>query len=118
MGKETGKSGIPQTHAITMWDFSWIERAIAVLREHTELPLTFSLVGLPRDENGKPLTGGFEFLDLWEPHLWMVHGNGGEFYKRVGYDYARRPVNSGHHAGKCFGSAPWILLALEAPMFL
>jgi Sugar-binding cellulase-like len=67
----------------------WMERAISTLRDHTELPLTFSLVGLPRDNEGHVVTDGFGFLDLWEPHLWMVHGNKDEFYKKVGYDYPR-----------------------------
>ena len=65
----------------------WMQQAIGVLKAQYPLPMTYSLVGLPTTEFGEPLN--LEFFDFWEPHLWMVHANKDEFYKRIGYSYQR-----------------------------
>ncbi len=67
----------------------WMRRATTLLRQHTNLPLTFSLVGLPRDSDHHLVTEDWDFLDFWETHIWMVQGNHDEFYKTIGYDFPR-----------------------------
>ena len=66
----------------------WMRESIATLREaYPGLPYTFSntgSVGIETERNED-----LSFLDFLEPHLWMVHGNNNEFYRRIGYTCAR-----------------------------
>ncbi len=66
----------------------WMRESIAVLKDkYPKLPYTFSFTGEVTKET---LTrGDISMLDFLEPHIWMVNGNGGEFYKEVGYQYER-----------------------------
>jgi len=97
----------------------WMRRAIAVVKEEFNLPTTFSIVGLPRDEMKNVLTSDWDYLDFWEPHLWMVHANGDEFNRRIGYSYPRWD-SSGYEnivsvAGPIYASNPdyWLGLLSE-----
>lgn len=75
-------------HGPGEWDspasLDWMRRAIAIVRErYPEMPLTFST-------NSRPHRYGevsVDFLDFFEPHLWMASANTGDFYTRVGYRY-------------------------------
>ena len=62
--------------------------SIAVLEEqYPDIPYTFSFTG---EVNNETLSKGpFEMLDFLEPHIWMTSYNGGEFYRKVGYNYER-----------------------------
>ncbi|MEN1784512.1 MAG: cellulase-like family protein [Bacteroidota bacterium] len=65
-----------------------MRESIAVLKDkYPALPYTFSFTG---EITTDILTqGDISMLDFLEPHVWMVNGNGGEFYKEVGYQYER-----------------------------
>jgi hypothetical protein len=61
----------------------WMEQAAETIRAvYPRLPLTFSL--WPDARFG---AGDLPFLDLLDPHIWMVQC--GEFYEQVGYHYER-----------------------------
>ena len=77
---------------IGWWDtpesVRWMRESIAVLKDkYPDLPYTFSFTG---EITRETLTrGDISMLDFLEPHIWMVNGNKGEFYKKVGYQYER-----------------------------
>lgn len=77
---------------IGWWDtevsIQWMNESIAVLRQkYPEIPYTFSFTG---DVNESTLEkGDISMLDFLEPHIWMVNGNDGEFYKTVDYNFER-----------------------------
>lgn len=66
----------------------WMQDSIGVLRARfPDLAYTFSFTGEVNGESaGK---AEYPMLDFLEPHIWMVSGNGGEFYREVGYAYDR-----------------------------
>jgi hypothetical protein len=62
---------------------NWMKPAIEILKkEFPEMPFTFSI-----EPNKHLATNSVGFFDLLEPHIWMVHENDGEFYKKVDYNY-------------------------------
>jgi hypothetical protein len=62
--------------------------AIEVVRAaYPQLPYTFSFTGEITEETLDK--GDLSMLDFLEPHIWMSSSFGGEFYKRVGYNYER-----------------------------
>jgi hypothetical protein len=77
---------------IGWWDSDesvrWMNQSIEMLRNHyPEIPYTFSFTGeVNQDILNK---GDLSMLDFYEPHIWMVNGNKGEFYKEAGYNYER-----------------------------
>jgi hypothetical protein len=76
----------------TGWDTpkskQWMGDSIAVLEQkYPDIPYTFSFTG---EVNKETLSKGpFEMLDFLEPHIWMTSYKGGEFYRKVGYNYER-----------------------------
>lgn len=65
----------------------WMQASIEVVRgTFPELPLCYSFE--VRDLS-KYKGRSLGFVDLFEPHIWMVQQNGGEFYEAVGYAYER-----------------------------
>ena len=61
---------------------TWMREACTELRAaHPGIPLTFSVV------NDIPDVTDLGFLDLLEPHIWLVQN--GRFYERTGYSYQR-----------------------------
>jgi hypothetical protein len=71
------------------WGGWFTEKSIAWMKESAELfklsyphlPLTYSF-----DANESKLrTRDISYLDFLEPHIWMVHQNGNEFYNSIGY---------------------------------
>ncbi len=76
----------------TGWDTKkskqWMADSIALLKDsYPEIPYTFSFTG---EINKETISKGpFEMLDFLEPHIWMTSYNGGEFYRKVGYNYER-----------------------------
>lgn len=72
------------------WDtpesLHWIHTAIAQVRaKYLQMPLLFCLTGWP----AQYLKQNLSDLDLMDQHIWMAQENQGEFYKLVGYTYAR-----------------------------
>lgn len=88
---------------------AWMKTAIEMLRTfYPDLSYTFSHVGLL---NRPEFTGAeLSFFNLLEPHVWMVHANRDEFYRRVGYQYERFDgkgyENVVRHAERLYRSAP------------
>src|SRR5690606_6243618 len=67
----------------------WMSDAIAVVKQHyPQMACCYSYSGgmPPRLVPSDRLTGTF---DLFEPHIWMVHGNDSEFHRRIDYQYER-----------------------------
>ena len=66
----------------------WMRESVETLRsDFPELDFTFSHVGrlnLAADE-----LVDLPPLDYLDPHVWMIHANGDEFYRRVDYNYER-----------------------------
>lgn len=60
----------------------WIKESVALFKQsYPLLPTTYSF-----DANESMLrTRDISCLDFLEPHIWMVHQNGNEFYKSIGY---------------------------------
>ena len=77
---------------IEWWDtdesIRWMNESIALLRDkYPDIPYTFSFTGeVNKDILNK---GDISMLDFLDPHIWMVNGNKGEFYKEVDYNYER-----------------------------
>jgi hypothetical protein len=72
----------------TKKSLTWMQKSIDVLRRRfPELPYTFSFTGEVTSES--KFKADYAMLDFLEPHIWMVSGNGGEFYREVGYAYDR-----------------------------
>ncbi len=74
------------------WDdpasLAWMAESVAVVRgAYPDLAYTYSHVG--RLNARQAFAGDVSFLDFLEPHVWMVHGNDSEFYRRVDYHYER-----------------------------
>lgn len=73
------------------WDqpasLAWMQKAIALVRErYPQVPLFFSVAtGQMRSFEEHDLS----YFDLMDPHIWMAQTREGEFYKAVGYTYAR-----------------------------
>jgi hypothetical protein len=67
------------------------ESCTSVRQEFPELPIGYSFE--PREP--AHLAGkDFSWADYFEPHLWMVQANDGEFYREVGYNYDRYSFDS------------------------
>jgi hypothetical protein len=66
----------------------WMTKSIEILKkDYPGMPYTFSFTG--EVTQGSIDKGGTGMLDFLEPHIWMVSGNGGEFYNKTGYHYAK-----------------------------
>ncbi len=68
---------------------AWMRQAIQTVRQrYPGLNYCFSFPGGPPPpaDAAEPL---HELLDLFEPHLWMAHGNDSEFHRRIDYHYER-----------------------------
>ena len=64
----------------------WMKTSVEIVREaYPELPLTYSFGDIHQPEKMKELD--LSFCDFFEPHIWMVQANNGEFYKKCGYKY-------------------------------
>lgn len=77
---------------IGWWDtdesIRWMNESIKLLKSYyPQIPYTFSFTGEITKETLNQ--GDIRMLDFLEPHIWMVNGNKGEFYKEVGYQYER-----------------------------
>ncbi len=80
---------------------NWMEGAITEFKSaYPNVDATFSPVGVPDIKVGDE--SAYDFLDLHEPHIWMVQCNDEEFHKRIGYYY------------KMFGPEEFELLAKYA----
>lgn len=65
----------------------WMKESIEIVRKvYPEMPITFSFDNTEADNYRRK---ELDFLDLYEPHIWMAQQNGQEFYKAVGYNYER-----------------------------
>ena len=66
----------------------WMQESIGVLRARfPDVACTFSFTGEVTARSIRKAE--YPMLDFLEPHIWMVSGNGGEFYREVGYAYDR-----------------------------
>jgi len=73
------------------WDkpasLEYMHKAIALVRAHyPQMPLLFSCA---EDRPESYLEHDLRDFDLFDPHIWMVQQNGGEFYILAGYAYER-----------------------------
>lgn len=61
---------------------AWMKSSVEIFKlSYPELPLTYSF-----DANEEMLrTRDISYLDFLEPHIWMVHQNGREFYNAINY---------------------------------
>lgn len=65
----------------------WMKTALAILRKvFPDIPFLFSF---DCQDVRKYNEFDTSFLDMYEHHLWMVHQNNSEFYKKVGYKDGR-----------------------------
>lgn len=64
----------------------WMTRSIATVHgAYPAIPCTFSNVGVPP----VPLDrlDEYQFIDFYEPHIWMAQANNHEFSRRINYNY-------------------------------
>lgn len=65
----------------------WMKTAIELVRkEFPQLPFNFSFDNLDVEKYAEK---DLSFFDFAEHHIWMTKENGGEFYKKVDYNYDR-----------------------------
>jgi hypothetical protein len=68
----------------TALSMHWMRRSVELLRAaYPDIPLTYSFNPDPAHAAG----AGLQFLDFFEPHIWMAQCNQNEFYRRVSYDF-------------------------------
>lgn len=66
---------------------AWMKETIEIVRKvYPDMPLLFSF---DNNEAENYRRKEMDFLDLYEPHIWMVQQNNQEFYKAVGYNFER-----------------------------
>lgn len=66
---------------------NWMRSAISALRQdYPDIPYTFSYVGKlnHKHEQVAEIQSAMDFL---EPHIWMVHANQDDFYRRIDHVY-------------------------------
>jgi hypothetical protein len=63
----------------------WMQTSVNVFKEaFPDIPVGFSF---DFHETEKLKEKDLSFVDYGEPHIWMCHYNGGEFYNKIGYVY-------------------------------